>query len=111
MRSLVGACLFALALVSALPGASLKEARLRWLKGNYEEAQPAYEELVQDANLLAPASVGLSRALQSQGEYAKATSVVDAALKTRPKDPDLLARSAELLHLKGKWDEAMKAAD
>jgi tetratricopeptide (TPR) repeat protein len=97
---------------STLPGApDLKEARQRWLKGNYEEAQEKYEELAKDAKLRSPATVGLSKALQSQGEYDKALAVVAAALKTLPKDADLLARKAELLHLRGKWDEAEKVAN
>src|SRR5581483_12343793 len=100
MRLPVGAALLALSLASSLPAASLEEARLRWLKGNYEEAQEEYEKLAKDDKLLAPATVGLSRALQSQGEYDKALAVVEAALKSKPKDADLLARQAEVLHLR-----------
>lgn len=111
MRASVGGCLLALAVVSAVPAASLDEARLRWLKGNYEEAQAGFEELVKDAKLLVPASIGLSRALQSQGEYDRALTVVEAALKARPKEADLLARQGELLHLRGRWDEALASAD
>ena len=33
------ACLFVLAAASVLDAASLEEARLRWLKGNYAEAE------------------------------------------------------------------------
>ncbi|MBY0228761.1 MAG: tetratricopeptide repeat protein [Gemmataceae bacterium] len=96
---------------SALPAASLKEARTRWLKGNYEEAAEEYADLVKDAKTRSPASVGLSRALQSQGEYDKAMTALDDALRDLPKDAPLLARKAELLHLRGKWAEAVKAAD
>ena len=109
MRSLFSACLFLLCAVTVLPAASLKEARLRWLKGNYEEAQADYEELVKVAKFRSPASIGLSKALQSQGEYDKALAVVEMALKALPADADLLARQAELLHLRGRWDEADKA--
>jgi tetratricopeptide (TPR) repeat protein len=98
-------------IASSLPAATLEEARLRWLKGNYEEAQSAYEELVKDAKLRSPAAVGLSKSLQSQGEYDKALDVVEAALKDLPKDADLLARKAEILHLRGRWDEAGKAIE
>src|SRR5262245_29782222 len=110
MRPLAGATLLVLSLAAALPAASLQEARLRWLKGNYEEAQEEYEKLARDDRLLAPATVGLSRALQSQGEYDKALAAVESALKGKPKDADLLARRAELLHLRGRWDEALKDA-
>ena len=37
--------------------------------------------------------------------------MVDAALKGAPKDAPLLARRAELLYLRGRWDDAEKAAD
>jgi tetratricopeptide (TPR) repeat protein len=100
------ACLSILVPATVLHAASLDEARLRWLKGNYEEAQEQYEALLKDRKLQAPASIGLSRALQSQGQYDKALAVVDKALKDLPKDADLHARRAELLHLRGRWDEA-----
>src|SRR5687768_7378089 len=108
MRPLAGAALL-VCLAAPLHAASLKDARTRWLKGNYEEAQEQYEELLKDKKHLAAASVGLSRALQSQGEYDKALAVVEKALAGAPKDADLLARQADLLHLRGKWDEALKS--
>ncbi|MFO0925556.1 MAG: tetratricopeptide repeat protein [Gemmataceae bacterium] len=111
MRLPFGSCLLALLVASAGSAASLEEARLRWLKGNYEEAQSGYEELVKDARTRTAASIGLSHALQSQGEYDRALTVIDAALQAAPKHADLLARRAELLHLRGRWDEAAKAAD
>jgi tetratricopeptide (TPR) repeat protein len=111
MRAFIGACLLVLSLAHALSAVTLKEARLRWLKGNYEEAQEQYQELLRDAKLLAPASVGLSRVHQSTGEYDKALAVITKALTSKPRDADLLARQAEILHLRGKWDEAFKAAD
>ncbi len=111
MKSRICACLFLLVAVTMLPAASLKEARVRLLKGNYEEAQSEYEELVKDVKLRSSATIGLSKTLQSQGEYDKALSVVESALKDLPKDADLLARQAELLHLRGRWDEAGKAVE
>jgi tetratricopeptide (TPR) repeat protein len=111
MRSLWCACLLLPLAAAATSAADLKDARLRWLKGNYEEAQADYEELLKNARLRSPASVGLSKALASQGEYDKALAVVNKALAALPKDADLLARKAELLHLRGRWDEADKAAD
>jgi tetratricopeptide (TPR) repeat protein len=90
---------------------TLKEARQRWLKGNYAEAQEAYEALIKNAKTRAEAAVGLSRCHQSQGEYDKALTVVEAALKDLPKNTNLLARKAEVLYLRGRWAEAEKAAD
>src|SRR5439155_27226068 len=69
-----------------------------------------FEELVKEAKPSPLAFVGLSRCLESQGDYDKALSVIETALKDRPKDAKLKARQAELLHLRGRWDDAFKAA-
>lgn len=113
MKSLLGACFLVLA-APALVGAAgptLKEARQRWLHGNYEEARSLYEELARDAKTRVLATVGLSRALESKGEYDKALEVIDAALKDAPKEADLHARRAELLYGRGRWEDAEKAAE
>src|SRR5438876_5579900 len=73
----VSPCLCLLGMIvpaAAADGPTLKEARQRWLRGNYEEARGKYETLAQDAKQKVPATIGLSRALQSQGEYDKALS-------------------------------------
>lgn len=95
----------------AVAAPTLKEARERWLRGNYGEARELYETLAQDAKLRAAATVGLSRTLESEGEYEKALEAVSAALKEKPKDALLLARQAELLYARGRWDEAEKSAN
>ncbi len=89
----------------------LKEARRLWLKGNYEEAAEKYQDLAKDDKARTEATVGLSRCLQSEGEYDKALDVVEALLKDRPRDARLLARQAELLYLRGRWEDAEKAAE
>ncbi len=118
MTRYLGAFLIVLGL--ALPGSaqpSLKSAHERWLHGNYEESLEQYEKLAKDAKALPRdtkalpvIAVGVSRVHQSKGEYDKALEVVESALKDLPKDADLLARQAELLHFRGRWDEAEKAA-
>ncbi len=97
-------------LVGWADGPSLKEARERWLKGNYAESKALYEKLAKDPAARVPATIGLSKALQSQGEYDKAFEVIDGALKAGPQ-ADLLARRAEILYLRGKLDQAAKDAD
>src|SRR5262249_49221952 len=57
------------------------------------------------------AVIGVSLCLQSQGEYDKALAAVEAAVKDLPRDAALLARKADLLYLRGRWDEAEQAAD
>src|SRR5438067_10672635 len=114
MRHPFYALLFFVSLTAAAPaaeGPTLKDARQRWLKGNYEEAKAQYETLAKDAKLKNEAMIGLSRVLQSQGEYDKAQETIDTALKDDPKTPDLLARRADLLYFRGNWDDAFKAAE
>jgi cellulose synthase operon protein C len=103
--------LFTATLAHAAEGPSLKDARTRWLKGNYEEARGLYETLTKDPKLKSEATIGLSRVLQSQGEYDKALESIDAALKDDGKNGNLLARRADLLYLRGDWDGALKAAE
>jgi tetratricopeptide (TPR) repeat protein len=97
--------------LAAADGASLKSARQRLLRGNIEEAIAQYEELAKDAKQAAAAAAGLSRCYEAQGEYDKALSTVDEALKANAKSLELLTRRAELLYLRGRWDEAEKAAE
>jgi tetratricopeptide (TPR) repeat protein len=113
MKKHLSASLFLFAFLPLAVAAppSLKEARQRWLSGNYGEAREMFEALAKDAKLRPAATVGLSRALESEGEYDKALDVLAAALKDHPKDAGLLARQAELLYLRSRWDEAEKAAN
>jgi tetratricopeptide (TPR) repeat protein len=104
--------LWSVLLISPLvqAGASLKDARDALLRGNYAEAREIYEELVKEPKTKVAAAVGLSKTHQSEGSYDKALSVVDEALKTEPKNADLLARRAEVLYLRGQWEAAEKSA-
>src|SRR5262245_37948254 len=97
------ACLlvFAAAAHAADEPATLASVRERWLRGNYAEARALYETLAKDAKQRAAATVGLSKAHQSKGDYDAALRVVDEALKDDAKDAGLLARRAELLHFRG----------
>src|SRR5262245_38210167 len=107
------AALFALVVVIPAPaeGPTFKEARQRWLKGNYEEARSQFEELAKDAKQQVPATIGLSQTWESEGEYDKALTVVEGALAKSPKSAELLARQAELLYLRGRWKDAEEAAE
>src|SRR5947209_4246389 len=88
---------------------TLQEARTRWLHGNYEESRALYEQLAKSGQQPEAAAVGLSRCRQSQGEYDKALGAVDAALRDRAASATLHARRAELLYLRGRWDDAEQA--
>ena len=111
MRMVV--CWLALAVPAALAAAepTLKEARSRWLHGNYDEARTAYEALAKAPKAPPAAFIGLSRCHESVGEYDKSLEAINEGLKATPNDADLLARKAELLHFRGRWDEAGKSAD
>src|SRR2546421_8347026 len=63
------------------------EARERWLRGNCEEARADYEALAKDPTHKAAAAVGLSRVLQSQGQYEQALAAVEAAGGARAAGP------------------------
>lgn len=88
----------------------LAEARQRWLRGNYDEARALYKNLAEDPKQRDPAAIGISKTWQSQGEYDKALAAIEAALKENAKSASLQARRAELLHLRGRWEDAAKAA-
>src|SRR6516225_11516587 len=102
---LLVACLFALAGtgrgVAAEP-VTPAEARERWLRGNYEEAHADYEALAKDPKTRVAAAIGLSRVLQSQGQYDQALTAVETSLADTPKDANLLARKADLLYYRGR---------
>src|SRR4051794_11006344 len=106
------ACLFLLVgLTSAsADGPALKEARLRWLRGNYGEGREQYEALVKNAKDRPAALLGIARSYLSEGEYDKALATLDTGLKDAPKDADLHAQRADLLYHRGRWEDADKAA-
>jgi tetratricopeptide (TPR) repeat protein len=109
-RLIAGLILLACTVPVLADEADLKEARARWLHGNYDEARGAYEKLLKDEKAAVPAAIGLSVTLQSLGEYDKALEVIDTALASRAKSADLLGRRAELLYLRGRWKDAEEAA-
>lgn len=89
---------------------TLKDARLRWLKGNYEEARTKYLALAKDAKQRVPAAIGLSKTWESQGKHDEAIKSIETPLKQEPKSAALLARQAELLYLVGRRKDAEAAA-
>src|SRR5262249_26051482 len=103
--------IFLLATSAGAQAPTLKEARERWLRGNYEEARALYEPLARDSKSKLAALIGISHTWQSQGEYDKALEVIAQANAANSKDADLIARHAELLYLRGRWQDAELAAD
>src|SRR5689334_22437206 len=103
MKTYLSGCLFLLTFAGFVRGdaPSLKEARQHLLSGRYDEALTAYEALAKEPKNKVAAIIGMSRSLQSEGEYDKALGVVDEALKDNAGDADLLALRAEVLYLRG----------
>ncbi|MSU79809.1 MAG: tetratricopeptide repeat protein [Gemmataceae bacterium] len=89
-------------------GATLADARRELQEGNYAEAREIYEDLAKNAKTRYAATLGLSKALESQGGYDKAQSVIELLLKEMPKNVELTARLAELHYLRGRLDDAEK---
>jgi tetratricopeptide (TPR) repeat protein len=92
-------------------GPTLKDARQRWLHGNYEEARVLYETLKKDPQQASAAVLGLSWVLESKGEYTQALATIEAAFNSKARSTDLVARRAELMYTLGRWDEALKSAE
>jgi len=112
MRYFSACLLCGLALAPTHAGApSLKDAQDRLLRGNYAEARELYEALAKEAKHKIAAAVGISRTWQNEGEYDKALAVLDAAIKDAPTSAELLANRAELLYLRGRWDDARQAVN
>src|SRR5207247_4488400 len=63
----------------------LKEARQRWLHGNYEEARELYQAAAKEPKQYEAAIIGVSQTWESQGEYDKALEAIDGAIKEHPK--------------------------
>ena len=88
------------------------EARQRLLRGNFEEARAAYEDVAKnDAKLRPQAAIGIGETFRQVGENAKALEILTEALKAAEANPELLAARADLLYDLGRWDEAVKDAD
>src|SRR5947209_855604 len=110
MKHFCALLLLILTAATAHAGATLKDARKSLLRGDYVEARELYEVAAKDPKSRVPAVIGISKAFESQGQYDKALDAIDGALKSTPKDGDLLGRRAELLYLRGKWVDAEEAA-
>ncbi|MFP6762114.1 MAG: tetratricopeptide repeat protein, partial [Planctomycetaceae bacterium] len=91
--------------------ADLKTAYTHLQHGRYEEAAEAALTVDGDPNQQAAAVILLSRALESQGEYAAALQGVAALLKEYPENVPVLARKAELLLATGKLKAAEATCD
>lgn len=96
--------------LTAADPATPTAARQRLLRGNTAEARELYAELAKEPAQRAAAAIGTSRCWECEGEYDKALSAIDDAIKTDAQNLDLLARRAELLHYRGRWDDALAAA-
>src|SRR5260370_5181393 len=65
--------------------AGLKEARQRWLHGNYEEARELYQAASKEPKQYEAAIIAVSRNWEIQGKEDKALAAADEAIKENPK--------------------------
>src|SRR5258708_7284813 len=98
MKHLLSLVFLVISLHPVHAGGTLKDARQRLLRGNYAEAQEIYTDLAKDARLRPAAAIGISQALESEGNYDEALAAIDKALKDIPENVDLQARRGELLY-------------
>ena len=110
MKPILAPFVSALVATVAQAGATLKDARKEYQEGNYAEAREMYQTLVKNPKTRFAATLGLSKALEIQGEYDKAQQVIESLLKEEPKKSGLFARLAELHHTLGRFEEAEKDA-
>jgi Tfp pilus assembly protein PilF len=94
--------LASLALISADPKPAAKtplsEPRQRLLKGNVAEARSEFEKLLGDAKHGPAAAIGIANSWRQTGEYAKARTAFDDAVKRFPGIADVLAARGDLLY-------------
>ncbi len=110
MKRFTAALIVLILATHAQAGATLKDARKAWLEGYYIEARDMFEILVKDAKVRVPATLGLSKTLETIGEYDKAQQIVENLIKDEPKNAELVSRLAELHLLRGRLEEAVKSA-
>jgi Flp pilus assembly protein TadD len=70
--------------------ARLLEGKILFFKGNMNEAERAFRQLVQGRPGYAEAQLWLLRCLQAQGKRQEAETILDEALTLNPGDPRLL---------------------
>src|SRR5262245_33105221 len=93
------------------PAGPLAAAKQRLQRGNHAEARAAFEELAKDPKTAPASAIGIATSWRAEGEYTKALTVLDDAIKAAADNPDLLAHRADLLFFLGKWDDALKDAE
>ncbi|AGA24995.1 tetratricopeptide repeat protein [Singulisphaera acidiphila] len=96
------------------PSDGLDDARRLLQNGRYAEAQEAYEAILKEADLPAPARakavLGQADCLASQGEVEKAVATLTDLAAQQPQNADLAARVADLQFARGDWEAAGTAA-
>ena len=78
------------------------------LTGKLDEAVEQYQGRLRKTPGDPGATIGLTRAMEARGQLAEAIKALDEADKKRPNQADLAVRRAELLLLKGQYNEAAK---
>jgi tetratricopeptide (TPR) repeat protein len=113
MRTSLLVTLFALAAppAAAQPAVEFPALKQRLQRGNYAEALAGFEEQAKGDKPPLAALVGIAECKRATGDTTGALEALDAALKARPADANLLARRADLWYALGKFDAATTDAE
>lgn len=111
MRSLaLFALLAGLAPVAVAASDPLAAPREHLQKGRYAEARDAFTALLNDEEHAVAAAIGLSRALDAEGDWKRAQEVTEQAIEAHPKSAALAARLGEIHLRRSRYSEAMAQA-
>ncbi|MGQ0633512.1 MAG: tetratricopeptide repeat protein [Planctomycetaceae bacterium] len=89
--------------------AQFASARTHLQRGRVEEALDEYDELERAGGDQAQIAIGRSHCFEALGQWEAATDVLTAAVGRDERNPQLLARLAEVQLLQGEFDAAEKA--
>lgn len=87
------------------------DAETAQMRGNYEEAEKLYRQMLQPDPGNVEATVGLVRALLSEQKVSDAQATIDSALQKAPQSVPLLTALGEVQYRKGAILDAEKTAD
>ena len=93
------------------PVKSLSDCLGLFNKGEYAAAADGYRKFLDDKDTLAPAAIGLARALAMEGKYAGAIDALTRAKDAGEADADWQVEMAEALASVGRYEDALPHAE
>jgi tetratricopeptide (TPR) repeat protein len=93
------------------PESLLKVARQHFQKGRTAESIAAYEEAAAKKFNPISVAIGITDCYLFEGRIADATTLLTESIKKSPQSPAIVAKLAELLVLRGQYEEALRRAE